>query len=146
MVQTLMLKRDAQVMLVKNVSETLVNGSVGRVVAFCERPAAIVSQQQKQQKQKNEIGGHKEVFPLVEFSTFKGKETKLVTSEEFRVEDGEGNLLARRIQVSSATQMCPINLQHHMLTTIPTSLDPTCASMGNVHPQSTRSDHPAGQG
>lgn len=102
-VGTLVLKRDAQVMLVKNVSETLVNGSVGRVVDFCEDPAASQQQQQqhKQQQKKTDVGGgQKELFPLVEFSTFKGKETKLVKSEEFRVEDGEGNLLARRIQVS----------------------------------------------
>lgn len=99
MVGTLVLKPDAQVMLVKNVSETLVNGSVGRVLDFCEDPAA--SQQQQQQQKKSDVGGgQKELFPLVEFSTFKGKETKLVKSEEFRVEDGEGNLLARRIQVS----------------------------------------------
>lgn len=101
-VQTLVLKRDAQVMLVKNVSETLVNGSVGRVVGFCEDPAA--SQQKQQQQKKNDGGSaQNQLFPLVEFSTFKGKETKLVTSEEFRVEDGEGNLLARRVQVSQPT-------------------------------------------
>lgn len=89
-VKTLALKRDAQVMLVKNVSETLVNGSVGRVVAFCEDP---VTSKKKDESQKN-------LFPLVEFSTLKGKETKLVTTEEFRAEDGDGNLLARRVQVS----------------------------------------------
>lgn len=102
MVQMLALKSDAQVMLVKNVSETLVNGSVGRVVGFCEDPTA------KQQKQ-NEVGAPKQLFPLVEFSTFKGKEIKLVMSEEFRVEDGEGNLLARRVQVS---QVFPLPISH----------------------------------
>lgn len=92
-VKTLVLKRDAQVMLVKNVSETLVNGSVGKVVAFCEDRASSSPQQ-------------KDLFPLVEFSTFKGKETKLVTSEEFRAEDSDGNLLARRVQVSDGLP-CP---------------------------------------
>lgn len=94
-VKTLTLKHDAQVMLVKNVSETLVNGSVGRLVGFCEDTAA--SQQKKDETLK-------ELFPIVEFATFKGKETKMVTSEEFRAEDGDGNLLARRVQVSVAPQ------------------------------------------
>lgn len=153
-VQTLVLKRDAQVMLVKNVSETLVNGSVGRVVDFCEDPAA------KQQKQSSEGGGASEqLFPLVEFSTFKGKETRLVLSEEFRVEDGEGNLLARRVQVSQP--LFPPQLSHSTSRTVlqdrilqwsiehtvlTGNLDPCRLSMGNVHPQSPRPDHPAGQG
>lgn len=100
-VKTLALKRDAQVMLVKNVSETLVNGSVGKVVAFCKDPGSS-SSSSSSEKQKKDGDDSEELFPLVEFSTFKGKETKLVTSEEFRVEDGEGNLLARRVQVSGA--------------------------------------------
>lgn len=84
------LKCDAQVMLVKNMSETLVNGSVGRVVDFCQDPC---SSQRK-------TDADKELLPLVEFGTFRGKETVLVSRDEFRAEDGDGNLLARRIQVS----------------------------------------------
>lgn len=33
----IVLKKDAQVMLIKNVDETLVNGSMGKVIGFCER-------------------------------------------------------------------------------------------------------------
>jgi ATP-dependent DNA helicase PIF1 len=33
----IILKKDAQVMLIKNVDETLVNGSMGKVIGFCER-------------------------------------------------------------------------------------------------------------
>jgi len=40
-----------------------------------------------------------ELFPLVEFPTPMGRETALVTRDEFRVEDNEGNVLARRVQV-----------------------------------------------
>ncbi|THH21407.1 hypothetical protein EW146_g128 [Bondarzewia mesenterica] len=40
-----------------------------------------------------------ELFPLVEFLTSQGKQTVLVTRDEFRVEDNEGNILARRVQV-----------------------------------------------
>jgi ATP-dependent DNA helicase PIF1 len=35
--QQIMLKIDAQVMLIKNVDETLVNGSMGKVVGFCHK-------------------------------------------------------------------------------------------------------------
>lgn len=35
--QQIMLKVDAQVMLIKNVDETLVNGSMGKVVGFCHK-------------------------------------------------------------------------------------------------------------
>lgn len=79
-VGTLELKVDAQVMLVKNVSETLVNGSVGRVLAF-----------------EDDVDGTK--VPLVEFQTFKGLETVPVSRDEFRAEDSEGKLLAKRIQI-----------------------------------------------
>lgn len=42
-----------------------------------------------------------ELFPLVDFLTPMGRETVLVTRDEFRVEDNEGNILARRVQVSA---------------------------------------------
>lgn len=96
-VKTLELKRDAQVMLVKNVSDTLVNGSVGKVLDFLPPPDA------KPQ-------GDDELLPLVEFSTFKGKETLLVSHDEFRAEDSEGKLLARRVQVGS--NPCIVQVTH----------------------------------
>ncbi len=40
-----------------------------------------------------------ELFPLVEFPTPTGRETALVTRDEFRIEDNEGVVLARRVQV-----------------------------------------------
>ena len=42
-----------------------------------------------------------ELFPLVEFPTPMGRETVLVLRDEFRVEDNEGNVLARRVQASA---------------------------------------------
>lgn len=92
-VRTLELKRDAQVMLVKNVSDTLVNGSVGKVLDFCPSP--------DNKNKKSQGGGvhEDELLPLVEFSTLRGKETLLVSRDEFRAEDSEGKLLARRVQV-----------------------------------------------
>lgn len=105
------LKRGAQVMLVKNLSDALVNGSVGRVLGFAEDPAAAARQKENRKKKKkkedgggddaeeDEGEGGEELLPLVEFGTLNGKETVLVGREEFRAEDGEGKLLARRVQV-----------------------------------------------
>lgn len=36
--QTVFIKVNAQVMLIKNVDETLVNGSMGKVIGFCHKP------------------------------------------------------------------------------------------------------------
>jgi ATP-dependent DNA helicase PIF1 len=41
-----------------------------------------------------------ELFPLVRFPTALGSETVLLMREEFRIEDNEGRVLARRMQVS----------------------------------------------
>jgi ATP-dependent DNA helicase PIF1 len=52
-----------------------------------------------------------ELFPLVEILTPIGRETVLVTRDEFRVEDNEGNVLARRVQASAvAVLVLPLSL------------------------------------
>lgn len=172
---SLILKPDAQVMLVKNVDERLVNGCVGRVLGFfsvavCaasvtppaegasgtgslsssvggkpksasqELPSSPGSsaknggfvrnvqvdtdgrtpvavnrklsgkenagvqgppQQIPKRADEKRKGATKEeeLFPLVEFRTAHGTEIVLLGREEFRVEDNEGKLLARRVQV-----------------------------------------------
>ena len=169
-------KTDAQVMLVKNVDERLVNGTVGRVLGFhtiasClasaapsaaapaspEKPAsagggakprssvgsgsqesasgkangavrnvqlgpdgrtpsavygatpadkenAAPARDAKPPSARGSAGGGKgardeELYPLVEFRTPAGTEVVLVVRDEFRVEDNEGRLLARRVQL-----------------------------------------------
>lgn len=92
-VATLDLKCDAQVMLVKNVTETLVNGSVGRVLGFCPEPSTAAGENKETDRTKSEK------FPLVEFDTLNGKQKMLVTRDEFCAEDKEGKLLARRVQI-----------------------------------------------
>lgn len=154
----LVLKPDAQVMLVKNVDERLVNGCVGRVLGFfavapCaasvgpmlegsqgapsakpksasqesgagkggnvtvrnvqvgadgRTPVALGAPgkenldtdkgREKDRKGKG-VAKEDELFPLVEFRTAHGTENVLLGREEFRVEDNEGKLLARRVQV-----------------------------------------------
>lgn len=100
-VMMLELKSDAQVMLVKNVSETLVNGTVGKVVGFFSDPDQVAAAGGGGGGGSSP-GGQKvdELLPLVEFKTFKGNERVLVCRDEFRQEDADGNLLARRVQVS----------------------------------------------
>lgn len=141
--KTLQLKEGAQVMLVKNVDEMLVNGCVGQVVGFhgyrevistlrgesekragstkttgfvrnvvIEASGVIgardgpsnkenVNEDVKEKKKSLPSQTTEELFPLVEFPTPEGgREAVLVMRDEFRVEDFEGKVLARRMQVT----------------------------------------------
>lgn len=146
--KVLQLKKGAQVMLIKNVDEMLVNGCVGRVSGFYgyrEVMSTLINESEKRagsakttgfvrnvgigpdgallrvnenaskenaQSNTAEKKGSEEApksahaqkeeekFPIVEFPTVDGgKEAVLVMREEFKVEDAEGKVLARRMQV-----------------------------------------------
>ena len=134
--RVLEIKADAQVMLIKNVDENLVNGSVGRVLGFytvsevCGSSGEIsskggngfirkvllkddgktpvgkrVAERENvdvKPKSKNNSQDSVERFPLVEFRTPLGKEVVLVGRDEFKVEENDGTVAARRVQVSTA--------------------------------------------
>ncbi|TFK52899.1 hypothetical protein OE88DRAFT_1656561 [Heliocybe sulcata] len=100
-----------------------------------EKPQSNVKGKAKKEEKDEEM------YPLVEFVTPAGKEMVLLVRDEFRVEDGDGNVLARRMQVrisfTDSTRLVVV------LTCVVGSIDPR---MGNVDPQEPRADDTEGEG
>ncbi|KAG8740552.1 hypothetical protein FRC10_004168 [Ceratobasidium sp. 414] len=111
----LILKKDAQVMLLKNIDETLVNGTVGRVVGFFDATEVDIGEKgeliqiyapnEKKQlssaakaKQKEQPGPLKK-YPLVEFRVPRGTRKMLVMPESFKVELPNGEVQVSRTQL-----------------------------------------------
>ena len=92
----LQLKVDSQVMLIKNMDEQLVNGSIGRVVRF-QDPKVDVSGDKDSQSKKKPTGL---VWPVVAFPISGGliRET-MVQPETFKVELPNGEVQVSRTQV-----------------------------------------------
>lgn len=65
-----------------------------------ENVPVVVKMESKGKGKQREGPISDETFPLVRFPTQQGSETVLLLRDEFRVEDSEGKLLARRMQVS----------------------------------------------
>jgi len=103
--ETLSLRIDCQVMLIKNVDETLVNGSMGRVVRFVD-PVAYTREQGGEiagggsgpKKPVSSAGG--KLYPLVEFVMPNGaKRPCLVLPEVWKVELPNGDVQVSRTQL-----------------------------------------------
>lgn len=103
----LTLKVDTQVMLIKNVDETLVNGSVGKVIGFYDTPTYTKMQlanggviEEEDVKGKKKAPAGLQVFPLVKFVIPGGTRDVLVASESWKVELPTGEVQAARQQAS----------------------------------------------
>jgi ATP-dependent DNA helicase PIF1 len=100
---TLLLKVDAQVMLIKKIDDELVNGTVGRVIRFTD--AARWNREGAAPTAKSAAppppgASSRLEWPLVEFRTAKGNAVHaLVGPECFKTEFPDGKVAASRIQV-----------------------------------------------
>ena len=110
----LKLRINAQVMLIKNVDDTLVNGSMGRIVKFMDSleyagdPAVDATGVIGNQKAESSAAGKKaavstgtqKMYPVVEFMLPNGgHRTVMVTADVFKVELPNGECQVSRTQV-----------------------------------------------
>ena len=102
----LKLKVDSQVMLIKNMDESLVNGSIGKVVRFAdvEAESDLALEKNNETKKLGKEPPKKpsgKIYPVVEFLQPGGhKRTVMVLPESWKVELPSGEVQVSRTQVS----------------------------------------------
>jgi ATP-dependent DNA helicase PIF1 len=125
--ETIILKIDAQVMMIKNLDDTLVNGSMGRVIGFCKETEFQITNTGSWKglhglededfedgedeedrhallKSKLKPNPHEEELPVVSFMMpGGGVRDFLVKRETFKTSAPNDEILAQRSQVSSGT-------------------------------------------
>lgn len=147
--QSIHLKVDAQVMLIKNLDESLVNGSMGKVVGFCHKAhwpmdgrdwtpdgstdfglgAAAEETDAKGKMKKFAVAPGTKPHPVVRFKVPNGHLTVLVEATDFKTELPTGEIQASRIQVSSMEQCLELTVSA-----------PAHSSLGYVYPQVPRAE------
>ncbi len=123
--EILSLKVNAQVMLIKNVDETLVNGSMGKVIGFCHKALYFVDTQGRWEPEGGDVSGLDEEerekklklratleakialgvrpMPVVRFRVpGGGSRDMIVENDLFKNELPTGEIQASRSQVSAA--------------------------------------------
>lgn len=109
------LRVDAQVMLIKNFDENLVNGSMGKVFKFTDPTASDMDAEVsdtigKVKEPPKKTGGM--LYPMVRFSVPGGHRDLLVVPETWKVESPSNEILASRTQVSRTTYPHTFELTH----------------------------------
>jgi ATP-dependent DNA helicase PIF1 len=126
--QLIELKIDAQVMLIKNVDETLVNGSMGRVIGFCHKALYVIEtngrwkgedgafegldEEEREKREKiaemlrsKTVSGGSKPLPVVRFKVpGGGQRDMLVEQDSFKNELPNGEVQVSRNQVSSQVE------------------------------------------
>lgn len=109
----LALRVDAQVMLIKNMDDSLVNGSMGKVVRFVD-PNVVTEFEEVgdaagkggKEGKKSAVVGKSIEYPVVEFTVPGGKREVLIQPETWKVELPSGEVQVSRIQVSFDIWKC----------------------------------------
>jgi ATP-dependent DNA helicase PIF1 len=139
-------------MMIKNIDETLVNGTIGKVTAFMteeewaeyprqRRDPSTAEEESESKSKKSTAKGAR--WPVVIFK-IPGTENRfreeLVKSETFKVEGVNGTVEASRAQVSAAGLLDPLGL----LTPLRLE-DPSGTRLGSFYPQVAGADHSEGE-
>jgi ATP-dependent DNA helicase PIF1 len=135
----LKLKINSQVMLIKNMDESLVNGSIGKVVRFAnveeEGDLALEKNEAKKFGKEPPKKPTGKIYPVVEFLQPGGyKRTVMILPESWKVELPSGEVQVSRTQVSLLEFISTIKKIYRLGSA------PVDTILGHVHPQVPGSD------